>query len=126
MTKNRGLKAAVLLFVALLVSMSVTVIYGVGPEPRWSTIGIQKEVTMRGRVQVMEIRAGEGTCVAEITHNKEGDARIYVAVISYTRLENLDYEPVDDDDLNDTALMEEFNRAMKRCLPLIVKGYVEV
>lgn len=82
----------------------------------------------RGRVEMMEIRADLGRCVAQITYD-EGP-RIHVLVISRTRLQNLGFLQINDgteSGLSDATLMAKFNYAIREyCLPLIIKGYVVI
>lgn len=89
----------------------------------------QSEVTKRdarGRVQVMETRTSRGTCMAEITYTEL--PRIYVVVISRTRLQNLGYLQINngtEGNLTNEVLMENFHKAIsEHCLPLIVPEYV--
>ncbi|MFA5998179.1 MAG: hypothetical protein WC814_02225 [Candidatus Paceibacterota bacterium] len=90
---------------------------------------IRSEVTKRdsrGRVEVMEVHTASGKCVAQIAY--EGIPRVYILVLSRTRLQNLGYLQINDgteDGLSDTILVRIFNKAIREyCLPLIVQGYV--
>lgn len=89
----------------------------------------QTEVTqrdLRGRVKVLETRAGGGVCIAEVTY--EEATRIHVVVVSRALLKNLGYLQINDgteSGLSNKVLMENFNKAIRHCLPFIIPGYVE-
>lgn len=98
--------------------------------PKFSPI--QNEVTKRdsrGRVEVMETRASDGTCIAQVIYER-GVPAIHVLVISRTRLQNLGSLYITggtEDEISDATLMEKFYKAIgEHCLPLIIKGYRQV
>lgn len=97
----------------------------IGAEPKSL---IRSEVVKRdsrGRVEVMEVRAENGMCMAQITYDKV--PRIHVLVASSGRLRNLGYLQINDgteDGLSDETVMKNFNNAINtHCLPLIIPGY---
>jgi len=117
---------AVLLAAVLLISADTVKVFSA--ESEWSSI-LQSNVTKRdsrGRVEVMEVHAISGTCIAQITYDET--PRVYIVVASRTRLQNLGYLQINDgteNGLSDTVLMRVFNKAIREfCLPLIDQGYV--
>jgi hypothetical protein len=117
---------AVLLAAVLLISADTVKVFSA--ESEWSSI-LQSNVTKRdsqGRVEVMEVHAISGTCIAQITYDET--PRVYIVVASRTRLQNLGYLQINDgteNGLSDTVLMRIFNKAIREfCLPLIDQGYV--
>ena len=120
-----GFEAALLAAVLLISADTVKVF---SAESEWSSI-LQSNVTKRdsrGRVEVMEVHAISGTCIAQITYDET--PRVYIVVASRTRLQNLGYLQINDgteNGLSDTVLMRVFNKAIREfCLPLIDQGYV--
>ena len=94
---------------------------------------IKREVVKRdvkGHIQVMQARTKHGVCIAEIVHARLAPPRIYVLLISRTRLQNLGFLLINDGTRNgrasDSALTERFGKAISQCLPFIVPGYVIV
>lgn len=94
-------------------------------------VPVQSEVTKRdvqGRVEVMETRAGDGTCMAQVLY-KESVPQIHVLVISRKRIQNLGYLQINDateEGVSDEVLMRNFEKAIReQCLKYIIRGFAE-
>ena len=114
----------------MLLFLLVIAVAACGTVPKYSPI--QSEVTKRdsrGRVEVMETRASDGTCIAQVIY-EHGMPTIHVLVISRTRLRNLGYRQVLDgteEGTSDAVLMRNIDEVIReQCLPLIIKGYRQV
>jgi hypothetical protein len=126
--KNVPLPVKIVLLIALVFAlMFLAAICSAEP----LTSPVQSEVTKRdsrGRVEAMETRASDGTCMAQVVYD-HGVPNIHVLVISRTRLENLGALQIVSETeagISDTVLMEKFDKAIgEHCLPLIIDGYRE-
>lgn len=125
-TASLRLRIIMLLVVLFLLMMAVVACSSV---PKYSPI--QSEVTKRdsrGRVQVLETRASDGVCMAEVVY-EHGMPTIHVLVISRIRLQNLGYRLVLDgteEGISDAVLMRNIDEVVReQCLPFIIRGYRE-
>ena len=119
------LKAA--LFLPLvLVLMGATVLHAANDDPPRIQIEVTKKDSL-GRVQVMEVRAGTGTCIAEIIY--EGGPRVHVVVIAQNGIRNLGFAAIGGEtakNLDNEVLVRIFETTIRQhCLPLIVPSYAE-
>lgn len=124
-TMNARFKLTLFLLTALVL-LDVAVIHAADYEPRLIQIEVTKQDSL-GRVQVMEVRSGAGTCIAEATY--DGGPRVYVVAITQDGIRNLGFAAISGEtakDLNNEILMGIFETTIREhCLPLIVPGYIK-